>query len=139
MKEVKKHHKNELKKKQILEGLKTANELFTETNERLHNALKKNNFQGAELAQEMLAVTGRSIDLETSLELQIVVLPVAGSECTAFTDIKRRLLATGWSVKTHRTRIQGNQDTSLSEQEQDVIKQVIMRAEALEVNEQERV
>nr|CAD7432404.1 unnamed protein product [Timema monikensis] len=48
-------------------------------------------------------------------------------------------LSTGWSVKTHRTRIQGNQNTSLSEQEQDVIKQVIMRAEALEVNEQERV
>nr|CAD7403541.1 unnamed protein product [Timema poppensis] len=66
-----------------------------------------------------------------SAPLDFTMLPRDRPDC-------RKILSTGWSVKTHRTRIQGNQNTSLSEQEQDVIKQVIMRAEALEVNEQER-
>ncbi|XP_069680123.1 rabphilin-3A isoform X2 [Periplaneta americana] len=52
----------------------------------------------------------------------------------------RAKLKTGWSVKTQQLQAYGNrQDSSLNESEQAIIKDVIKRAEMLEVTEQERV
>jgi len=49
-------------------------------------------------------------------------------------------LKTGWSVKTKQLQsFGGRQDSTLNESEQAVIKEVIKRAEMLEVTEQERV
>ncbi|KAK6620624.1 hypothetical protein RUM43_010916 [Polyplax serrata] len=51
----------------------------------------------------------------------------------------RAKLSTGWSVKTHDLQEYGRKSQSLNEMEQNVIKQVIQRAEVLELREQERV
>ncbi|GFG37249.1 hypothetical protein Cfor_10942 [Coptotermes formosanus] len=52
----------------------------------------------------------------------------------------RAKLKTGWSVKTQQLQsFGGRQDSTLNESEQAVIKEVIKRAETLEVTEQERV
>ena len=48
-------------------------------------------------------------------------------------------LRTGWSVKTQQLQSYGRQDTSINDSEQAIIKEVIKRAEMLEVTEQERV
>ena len=49
-------------------------------------------------------------------------------------------LKTGWSVKTRQLQsFGGRQDSTLNESEQAIIKEVIKRAEMLEVTEQERV
>ena len=49
-------------------------------------------------------------------------------------------LKTGWSVKTRQMQsFGGRQDSTLNESEQAIIKEVIKRAEMLEVTEQERV
>jgi len=49
-------------------------------------------------------------------------------------------LKTGWSVKTQQLQsFGGRQDSTLNESEQAIIKDVIKRAEMLEVTEQERV
>jgi hypothetical protein len=49
-------------------------------------------------------------------------------------------LKTGWSVKTQKLQsFGGRQDSALNETEQTIIKDVIKRAEMLEVTEQERV
>jgi hypothetical protein len=49
-------------------------------------------------------------------------------------------LKTGWSVKTQQLQsFGGRQDSTLNESEQAMIKEVINRAEMLEVTEQERV
>jgi hypothetical protein len=49
-------------------------------------------------------------------------------------------LKTGWSVKTQQLQsFGGRQDSSLDETEQAIIKDVIKRAEMLEVTEQDRV
>ncbi|XP_068087082.1 rabphilin-3A [Anabrus simplex] len=51
----------------------------------------------------------------------------------------RAKLKTGWSVKTQQLHSYGRQDSSLNQSEQDIILQVIRRAEQLEQVEQERV
>ncbi|KAK7861937.1 hypothetical protein R5R35_006309 [Gryllus longicercus] len=51
----------------------------------------------------------------------------------------RAKLRTGWSVKTQQLQRYGQTDAALDEAEQEVILQVIRRAEMLEVTEQERV